>query len=178
MAVYRNPSRGAGVEQTPTGVSVAIGWTVMIAASLVAATLFSRSEMPGRVLIVAVAAGVFAAMVPDLCAVVAVTGLAVATFVGFLANEFGELSGGGGAWSYAVVIGFASTLGIGYRFMWQVPQARNEDSDLPSVVVDRSLSGGRDAAVASPDSALGNVGRVAGSQPEGHAGSVLRHPSS
>ncbi|MEH1168978.1 hypothetical protein V6V47_26700 [Micromonospora sp. CPCC 205539] len=154
MAVERNLWEARGAQQTPTGVSVAIGWTAMIAASLVAAALFSRSEMPGRVLIVAVAAGAFAALVPDLCAVAAVTGLAMATFVGFLANQFGELTGGDGAWSYAVVIGFGAILGTGYRFMRQVPQTRHAHSEPLQVVADNPFPDERDVAVAPPDNAF------------------------
>ncbi|MEV1320261.1 hypothetical protein AB0J14_29790 [Micromonospora arborensis] len=154
MAVDRNLWEARGAQQTPTGVSVAIGWTAMIAASLVAAALFSRSEMPGRVLVVAVAAGAFAAMAPDLRAVAAATGLAMATFVGFLANQFGELTGGDGAWSYAAVIGFGAVLGIGYRFMRQAPQARRAHSERLQVMADQPFPDERDVAVAPPDNAF------------------------
>ncbi|MEU1250113.1 hypothetical protein ACFYP0_29885 [Micromonospora arida] len=154
MAVDRSLWEARGAQQTPTGVSVAIGWTAMMAACLAAAAMFSRSEMPGRVLVVAVAAGAFAAVVPDLRAVAAVTGLAMATFVGFLANQFGELTGGDGAWSYAVVIGFGGVLGIGYRFMRQVRQVRREHSVPLQVVAECPLPGGRDVTVVPPDNAF------------------------
>ncbi|WP_330468305.1 hypothetical protein [Micromonospora zamorensis] len=108
---------------TPTGVSVAIGWTVLIGAALLAGALFSPAELPARTLVMSVVAGAYAAVVADLRAVVAVTGLGVATFVGFLANRFGDLSAGGDAWSYAVVIAFAATLGAGYRWLRSVPPA-------------------------------------------------------
>jgi len=108
---------------TPTAVSVAIGWAVMIGAALLAGALFSPAELPARTLLMCVAAGAYAAVVADLRAVVAVTGLAMATFVGFLAHRFGELTGGGDAWSYAVVIAFAATLGAGYRWLRSVVPA-------------------------------------------------------
>ncbi|RLP94554.1 hypothetical protein EAD89_03790 [Micromonospora sp. BL4] len=97
--------------------SVAAGWALMIGAALLAAGLFSPAELPARTLLMCVAAGAYAAVVTDLRAVVAVTGLGMATFVGFLAHRFGDLTGGGDAWSYAVVIAFAATLGAGYRWL-------------------------------------------------------------
>ncbi|WP_147458750.1 hypothetical protein [Micromonospora sp. BL4] len=107
----------AAVRSTPTGMSVAAGWALMIGAALLAAGLFSPAELPARTLLMCVAAGAYAAVVTDLRAVVAVTGLGMATFVGFLAHRFGDLTGGGDAWSYAVVIAFAATLGAGYRWL-------------------------------------------------------------
>lgn len=117
MAVDRNLRVRTGAGPAPTGVSVAIGWAGMLGAAGLAAALFSPAELPGRLLVVAVAAGVFAAVVADLRAVAAVTGLAMATFVGFLANRFGDLTGDADAWWYATLIGFASALGAGYRRM-------------------------------------------------------------
>ncbi|MDG4840251.1 hypothetical protein O7631_27295 [Micromonospora sp. WMMD967] len=154
MAVDRNLWGAHGAQRTPTVVSVAIGWTGMVVASLLAAALFSRSEMPGRALVVAVAAGAFAAMVPDLRAVAAVTSLAMATFVGFLANQFGELIGGDGAWSYAVVICFAGVVGTGYRIMRQVRPVRREEAVPLRVVAEGASPGGRDVAAAAPDDAF------------------------
>ncbi|MDG4759014.1 MULTISPECIES: hypothetical protein [unclassified Micromonospora] len=104
-------------EPTPTGVSVAIGWAVMIGAALLAGVLFAPAELPARTLVMSVAAGAYAAVVADLRAVAAVTGLGMATFVGFLAHRFGDLTAGTDAWSYAVVIAFAATLGAGYRWL-------------------------------------------------------------
>ncbi|GGO24615.1 hypothetical protein [Micromonospora parathelypteridis] len=110
---------------TPTGVSVAFGWVVMIGAALLAGALFSSAELPARTLVMCLAAGGYAAVVADLRAVIAVTGLGMATFVGFLAHRFGDLNAGGDAWSYAMVIAFAATLGAGYRWLRSV--AANAD---------------------------------------------------
>ncbi|WCN83424.1 hypothetical protein [Micromonospora sp. LH3U1] len=117
MVVDQKQKTAVVDEPTPTGVSVAIGWTVMIGAALLAGGVFSSAELPARTLVMCVAAGGYAAVVADLRAVAAVTGLGMATFVGFLAHHFGDLSAGGDAWSYAVVIAFAATLGAGYRWL-------------------------------------------------------------
>ncbi|MFG1871762.1 hypothetical protein [Micromonospora arborensis] len=117
MVVDQEQKTAAVGGSTPTGVSVAFGWVVMIGAALLAGALFSSAELPARTLVMCLAAGLYAALVPDLRAVIAVTGLGMATFVGFLAHRFGELNAGGNAWSYAVVIAFAATLGAGYRWL-------------------------------------------------------------
>ncbi|MEV0726574.1 hypothetical protein AB0I37_27815 [Micromonospora purpureochromogenes] len=128
----------------PTGVSVAVGWAVMIGTALLAAATIPATDLPTRALLVAVAAGGFAALVADLRAVAAVTALAMATYVGFLAHRFGELTGGGDAWSYAVVIAFAAALGTGYRYMRRT--ALSDDADGPGTSV-----------VAPPDDAAGGT---------------------
>ncbi|MFF5175918.1 hypothetical protein ACFY3U_25290 [Micromonospora sp. NPDC000089] len=117
MTVVRDQRTARYGEPTPTGVSVAVGWVVVAGTALLAAAAVPAGDLPTRALLVAVAAGVYAARVADLRAVVAVTALAMATYVGFLAHRFGELTGGGEAWSYAMVIPFAAALGAGYRYM-------------------------------------------------------------
>ncbi|MEV4656035.1 hypothetical protein [Micromonospora sp. NPDC049301] len=117
MVVEREQKTAVVGGSTPTGVSVAIGWVVMIGAALLAGALFSPVELPARTLVMSVAAGAYAAVVADLRAVAAVTGLGMATFVGFLVHRFGDLTAGADAWSYAVVIAFAATLGAGYRWL-------------------------------------------------------------
>ncbi|MDG4780064.1 hypothetical protein O7614_10470 [Micromonospora sp. WMMD961] len=100
----------------------------MIAAALLAAAAFPPADLPGRAFVMAIAAGGFATVVADLRAVAAVTGLGMATFVGFLANRFGDLTGAADGWSYAAVIVFASVLGVGYRVMRSVPPATARDA--------------------------------------------------
>ncbi|SCL32976.1 hypothetical protein GA0070624_4615 [Micromonospora rhizosphaerae] len=117
MTVDRVQKGATYGEPTPTGVSVAVGWVVMVGVALLAAAMFPPAELPPRAVLMAVAAGAYAALVADLRAVAAVTALATATFVGFLAHRFGELTGGGHAWSYAAVIALAAALGTGYRHM-------------------------------------------------------------
>ncbi|MFC3505325.1 hypothetical protein ACFOOK_30785 [Micromonospora krabiensis] len=155
MTADSDPSAPAGRQPTPTGISVAVGWAVMIAAALLAAAVFSPTELPGRVLVMAVAAGVFASMVADLRAVATVTGLGMATYVGFLANRFGDLTATADAWTYALVIGLAGVLGSGYRFMRSI-QRSTDDEPVPGAGV-RTFTCGPDPVVSPPDnSPFGN----------------------
>jgi hypothetical protein len=154
MTVDPDPSAPAGRQPTPTGVSVAAGWAVMVAAALLAAAVFPPSEQPGRMLVMAVAAGVFASVVADLRAVAAVTGLGMATYVGFLANQFGDLTATADAWSYAVVIGFAGVLGSGYRFMRSIPGPTGGEPDRGAEFW--SLTCGPAKVVSPPDAPLGD----------------------
>lgn len=73
-----------------------------------------------------------ASVVADRRAVAAVTVLGMATFVGFLADRFGDLTGAADGWAYGVVIGFASALGIGYRAMRSVGQPTRVEPDAGS----------------------------------------------
>ncbi|MFD6566280.1 hypothetical protein [Micromonospora profundi] len=154
MTVDSDPSAPAGRQPTPTGISVAAGWAVMIVAALLAAAMFPQTEPPGRVLVMAVAAGVFASMVADWRAVVAVTALGTATYVGFLANQFGDLTGTADAWAYAVVIGFAGALGSGYRFMRSVQGPTGDEPAREAGM--RPFSYGPKLVVSPPDAPLGN----------------------
>ncbi len=133
----------AGADRTPTGISVAAGSVAVVGATLVAAALFPAADSPGRLLVVSVATGIFAARVGDLRAVGVVTVLAMATFVGFLNNRFGELTGSADAWAYASLIGFTAALGAGYRLMTRADGGAG-DGSVPS----RSY-------VAPPDTAKG-----------------------
>ncbi|WP_130331216.1 hypothetical protein [Micromonospora kangleipakensis] len=120
---------------------------------LLSAALFPPVDLPARALLVAVAAGAYAALVADLRAVAAVTALAMATFVGFLAHRFGELTGGGGAWTYAALIAFAAVLGAGYRQLRSMASADGEEAArYPSVARPRTN------VVAPPDDAPGGPG--------------------
>ncbi|MFC3504012.1 hypothetical protein ACFOOK_23995 [Micromonospora krabiensis] len=116
MGVDQHRGVGTRDDGTPTGISVAVGAVLVVGAALLAALLFPPDELPGRALVVAIALGGFARFVPDLRAVGAVTVLGAMTFVGFLANEFGELVGApASAWAYPAGFGFAAGLGAGYR---------------------------------------------------------------
>ncbi|WP_446210265.1 hypothetical protein [Micromonospora sp. IBSANI012] len=148
MSVDRDQEAGTYGERTPAGISVAVGWAVMVGTVLLGAAVFPPVDLPARALLVAVAAGAYAALVADLRAVAAVTALAMATFVGFLAHRFGELTGGGGAWTYAALIAFAAVLGTGYRRLRAMASADGQEaSRYPSVV------GPRTSVVAPPDDA-------------------------
>ncbi|MBO4161254.1 hypothetical protein [Micromonospora antibiotica] len=154
MTVDPDPSAPAGRQPTPTGVSVAAGWAVMVAAALLAAAVFPPSEPPGRMLVMTVAAGVFASVVADLRAVAAVTGLGMATYVGFLANQFGDLTATADAWSYAVVIGFAGVLGSGYRLLRSIPGPPGGEPDRGAEC--RPFTCGPAPVVSPPDAPLGD----------------------
>jgi hypothetical protein len=150
VSVDRDQETGTYGAATPTGISVAVGWAVMVGTVLLGAAGFPPVDLPARAFLVAVAAGAYAALVADLRAVAAVTALAMATFVGFLAHRFGELTGGGDAWTYASLIAFAAVLGAGYRHLRAMASADGEQAArYPSVVRPRS------SVVAPPDDAPG-----------------------
>ncbi|MER7888552.1 hypothetical protein ABTX15_01875 [Micromonospora sp. NPDC094482] len=118
MSVDRDRKIGAEDCRTPTGVSAAFGALLVVGAALLAAALFPPAEVPGRLLVVALAVGGYAAVVPDLRALAVTTVLAAATFIGFLVNQFGDLTGvSGEVCSYPAVIAFAAALGAGYRHL-------------------------------------------------------------
>ncbi|MEV1329838.1 hypothetical protein AB0J20_09705 [Micromonospora costi] len=116
MRVDRGGGRGTRDEGTPTGIGVATGAVVVVAATLLAAALFPPGDLPARVTVVAIAVGGYAAVVPGLRALAAVTLLAALCFVGFLVNRSGDLTGvPGRVWAYTAVIGLAAALGAGHR---------------------------------------------------------------
>jgi hypothetical protein len=131
VAVVRDQSRTVGTS-TPTEIRIAGGTVLVVGAALVAALAFAPSDLPGRVLLIAAVVGAYAAAVADLRAVAAVSALAAATFVGFLAHRYGQLTGPGHAWSYTVLIGFAAVLGTGYRYLRAI-SAGHEGTPPPSV---------------------------------------------
>ncbi|MEU1835886.1 hypothetical protein [Micromonospora chersina] len=142
MAVVRDQ----GSEPVPTGIQVAGGAALVVGAALVAAAVFTPGELPGRVLLIAGVVGAYAAVVADLRAVAAVSALGAATFVGFLAHRYGELTGPGHAWSHAVLIGFAAVLGAGYRYVRSI---NLDHDDAPRPPLSRAL--GSTTVVAPPD---------------------------
>ncbi|WBB65253.1 hypothetical protein [Micromonospora sp. WMMD812] len=150
--------RATGTEdcRTPTGINIAVGALLVIGATLLAAALFPPVDLPGRLLVVAIAVGGFAAVVPDLRAVAAVTVLGALTFIGFLVNQFGELvDTSTSAWAYTAVIGFAAALGTGYRHMRSsVPAPGPSPSPAPTVVP-RPLPSTTQPVVAPPDGPAG-----------------------
>ncbi|MEE6263060.1 hypothetical protein [Plantactinospora sonchi] len=102
--------------RTPTGISVAVGSVLVVLAACVAAALFPPRDLAPRLVVMAVAAGVFAARVADLWAVSWVGGLSVLVFTGFLANRYGELTTReGDLWWYGLAVVVATALGIAYR---------------------------------------------------------------
>ncbi|GAB2959205.1 hypothetical protein GCM10027280_54900 [Micromonospora polyrhachis] len=104
--------------RTPIGIGLAGGCMIVVVAAIIAAAVFPGDAIPGRLLIVAVVVGGYAAVVPDLRATIGVAGVAALVFTGFLANRYGELTTrDGDVWWYAALIGFAALLGRAQRWM-------------------------------------------------------------
>ncbi|WP_319460517.1 hypothetical protein [Micromonospora sp. RTP1Z1] len=113
MGVDRDQGTRTYGEPTPTGISVAVGWAGMVGTVLLGAAVFPPVDLPARALLVAVAAGAYAALVADQRAVAAVTALAMATFV--------------------------AVLGAGYRHLRAMAPTHGQDADwYPSVVRSRT----------------------------------------
>jgi len=91
------------------------GCTAMVVAGFVAAASFGPRELDGRAVVMALAAGVIAAVVSDRRASVAVTALTTLVFLGFLAGHAGDLTSGAAAWPYALTIPLAAVIGGGLR---------------------------------------------------------------
>lgn len=104
-------------ERVPAGVSVAVGWAAMIGAAFVVAAIVPAGEPAARVVVMGIVMLVFASRVADLRAVAAVALLGSATYVGFLVNRFGELTGDRVAWAYTAVIAGAAVVGAVYRWL-------------------------------------------------------------
>ncbi|WP_123827049.1 hypothetical protein [Micromonospora globispora] len=147
MAVDRDQETPAVGEPTPIGIRIAGGVVLVVGAAMLAAVAFAPTELPARALLVAVVVGAYAAVVADLRAVAAVAALAAATFVGFLAHHYGDLTGAGNAWSYVVLIGLAAVLGTGYRYLRSI----NADDDEVAPLIRRPVPGS--SVVAPPDDA-------------------------
>ncbi|GAB3844336.1 hypothetical protein ACFPIJ_51790 [Dactylosporangium cerinum] len=122
--------------------SVAGGCAAVVGAAVAAAALFPDGDPPGRVLVLAVAVGIYAAKVRDPWAILSVTGIAMLTFIGFLVNDFGELTLRNDTWPYLLPIGFAALLGWGQHWMRAAPprggHPDGEDRDLPQPDPDTS----------------------------------------
>lgn len=93
------------------------GCAAVIVAALIAAVLIEPGSEGGRLLMMAVTAGVLARFVEDWRASVGVTVAAALIYVGFLANTGGDLTADATAWPYTVAIAFAALLGRGQRWM-------------------------------------------------------------
>ncbi|RKN41101.1 hypothetical protein [Micromonospora endolithica] len=131
--------------RTPVAVTVAAGAVATIGAAVLSTVIFPPADQAGRLLLVAIVVGVFAARVADLRAVGAVTALAMATFVGFLVNRFGDLTGSAEGWALASVIGFAAVLGLGFHRMAVLGETGAGDPDRGPVPPDGTSGGARAA---------------------------------
>ncbi|BCB75874.1 hypothetical protein GCM10022251_80610 [Phytohabitans flavus] len=110
--------------RTPFGIGVATGAAVTMAATIGAAVLFPRGDTSGRLLVVAVAVGAYAALSTSTRATLATALVGYLIFNGFLVNRFGELSWDGGASvGHVTVLAVATALGLGQRW---IRHARHE----------------------------------------------------
>jgi hypothetical protein len=91
------------------------GTAAVIVAGFAAAMMFPIGQPLGRVLVVAVAAGLISVPATDWRAGAAVTVLAILVFVGFLTHRYGTLTGDPAPWSCTPVIGFAALAGRAAR---------------------------------------------------------------
>jgi hypothetical protein len=105
----RNPS---------LGLRLVAGCAVVVAAAVVVVLLVPAEALPLRVLVMAVVVGVYAAVVPDTRATVGTALIAALVFAGFLADGYGALGfRAGDVACYTALIGFATVLGLGQRWM-------------------------------------------------------------
>lgn len=91
------------------------GTAALIVTAFAAAVMFPAAEPAARVLVVAVTVGVLSARFTDWRACAGVAVIAALVFVGFLAHQYGVLTGEPTPWSFTPLIGFAALLGRGYR---------------------------------------------------------------
>jgi hypothetical protein len=89
------------------------GCVAVIGAAFLAAAVIT--DMRGRLLVLALAAGVIAARTVDWRACLGSTAFAALVYVGFLAGHQGVLTGDAPAWAYTLVIGVAALVGRGQR---------------------------------------------------------------
>ena len=90
---------------------LAAGCAAVIVAAFAAAAAFGHAEQAGRVLIMAVTAGLLAAVLRDWRACTGVVTFAALVYVGFLAHRSGQLSGDPAPWPHTLVFVFAALLG-------------------------------------------------------------------
>jgi len=114
--VWNSSARGdADAGRTPFGIRLAVGAVAMVGACTTAAALVS--DVPGRLVVVTVAAGVYAALVDDSRASLAVAGLGYLLFTGFLVNRYGELTWDGTTSTWYLTV-FALAIGLGLSRRW------------------------------------------------------------
>jgi hypothetical protein len=120
-------------ERIPFGITLAAGAAVMAASVAAAPVLFP--ELPGRLLLVVLAVGGFAALADDARAGLAAGGLGYLLFDGFLVNRYGELTWTGrtSVWHLAA-FALALTLGLGWRRLRTVRARAAVDAELNALL--------------------------------------------
>jgi hypothetical protein len=97
------------------GFELAAGCVAVVGAAFTAAAVFGPAQWSARVLLMAVAAGLVAAVVKDWRASAGVALIAALLFVGFLTHRAGRLTGDPAPWPDTLVIGLAALLGRAVR---------------------------------------------------------------
>jgi hypothetical protein len=108
---------GERVETATVAVTrqVIAGSAMVVVAGFAAGVLFPTAEPVGRVLVMALATGVLAALVTDWRACLGVLVTSMLVFGGVLVPGFGGNAGGPAPWSYTPLLVFATMLGFGFR---------------------------------------------------------------
>jgi hypothetical protein len=107
----------------------------VVVAGFAAAALFPAPGPAGRVVVMAVAVGLCAAVATDWRAAAGVAVLAALVFVGFLTHRYGVLTGDPSPWSRTPLLGLATVLGRGYRGLTHAtpqPRPRAGEEFVPS----------------------------------------------
>lgn len=112
---------GGTAAGTPFGISLAGGAVQVVAGACLAAAIFPPTALAGRLVLLALVVGSYAAAVADLRATATVTALAGLLFIGFLDGRFGELAWYGGTGGHLLVLAFAAVLGRGQRWIRSEP---------------------------------------------------------
>jgi hypothetical protein len=129
---------------------LAAGCVAVVAVAFAAAALFGPAEQTDRAVVMAIGAGVLAAMLRDWRALAGVTVIAALVFVGFLAHQAGQLTGDPAAWRNTLIIGFAALLGRGPRWIRALQQRAVQDQFVPPVTVRISAPNVRSVPDARP----------------------------
>jgi hypothetical protein len=93
------------------------GTVAVIVAGFVAAGLFPAAEPAGRVVVLVLAVGLFAAVCTDWRSAAGVAIAAALVFVGFLTHRDAVLTGDQTPWLCTPLFGLAALLGSGYRWL-------------------------------------------------------------
>jgi hypothetical protein len=139
-----------GAAETPFGIDLAVGAVVMVAAVLGAGALFP--DVPGRLVVVALALAGYTALVGQARAGLATVVVGFLLFNGFLVNRYGELSWDGttSAWHLGLL---ALAAGAGLAVRW-VRRARVREAwaDEVAALLDNPLGGDARRGAAEGDS--------------------------
>jgi hypothetical protein len=106
------------------------GTAAVVVAGFAAVALFPAPGAAGRLVVLAVAVGLVAAVCTDWRAAAGVAAVAALVFVGFLTHRYGVLTGDPTPWSFTPLLGFATVLGRGYRRLTHaVPKPQPQGSE-------------------------------------------------